>query len=728
MFTVKKNRNRKVKFIHQHDRFDCGLTCIEIICDYYSVNISRDTIDIDNKVNQNFTSILHIRKYLISIGFNSDAKSLTVEDLNHINLPCILHWRQNHYVVLYRIKKGIYYLVDPSAGYLRIQYNDFIQQWIGNKYQKFGIALVIEKTEDLLITTRQVKKKFGYAFFLSQFYNHQKLLFQVLLGLGISSGISLILPYATQAIVDLGIGNHDTNFVVIILGAQAMLLIGNGSISLLRSWTMLFISNNVNIIMQSRYISKLLRLSIRFYEKKTTGDILQRINDQQKVEMFFTTTLSNSLFSILNLFAFSIVLIKYNVLIFLITITSFFIQYFFVRIFYSTRKIINYSQFNNASKGQSKIIDIINGIQDIKLTNSELKHKHEWESLQSKTYELKYKSLQISQYQQIGTILLSQFRNLTLTFLSIQAVMHGSLTIGGMVAIQYVIGQVSNPIEQLIGLAQSYQDTKLSSERFEEIHNQTEEAIGTQPLNNFINKISPIHLNKLSFKYPSSTSSYSLDDITMSIPAGKVTALVGKSGSGKTTLLKLLLKIYDYAAGDIYIGDQSLKEINTKQWRNKCGTVFQDSHIFSDTIANNISLNEHPNQKKIEAAVKIANLTEVINSLFNGINTIISSTGSGLSNGQKQRILIARAVYNDPDFLFLDEATNSLDSETEKVILKNLGTSFKGKTVIVATHKLTTIAGADNIIFLDKGRLVEQGTHDELIALNGYYSKLYTII
>ncbi|MEO8948267.1 MAG: peptidase domain-containing ABC transporter [Mucilaginibacter sp.] len=712
------------KFPHykQQDQMDCGATCLRIITKYYGRNFPIQKLRALCQVNKRGVSLLGISEAAEKIGFRSLGVKLTLDQLRQAQLPCILHWRQNHFLILYKIRKDQFYISDPARGLVVLTEKEFTKQWFAHKEMHDGISLLLSPTPQFYDAEDEKGSEIRWTSILRYFYSYKQLFLQLILGLGLGTILQLITPFLTQSVVDIGINTRNINFVYLILIAQVMLFIGSTSVTFIRSWILLHISTRINISILTDFLIKLMKLPMSYFETKTTGDIMQRMNDQQKIESFLTGTTLNTLFSMVNLVVFTIVLIYYNALIFMVSAVSTVIYTIWIVLFLKRRRELNYKQFDISSNNQSSIVELVNGMQEIKLNNSEKQKRWGWEHIQASLFKFKVKNLALSQYQQAGSSFINQGKNILITFISVKGVIDGNITLGGMMAIQYIVGQVSSPIEQMLGFIQSYQDAKISLERLNEIHQLEDE----EPVEkNWINELpakKAITLKDLTFRYPGAGNDPVLKEISLNIPEGKTTAIVGMSGSGKTTILKLLLRFYEPEKGEIKIGETKLSQLGYKLWRNQCGTVLQDGFIFSDTIANNIAVgDEYPDPVKLTQAIKTANIQEFIEELPFGLNTKIGTAGSGISQGQKQRLLIARAVYKNPEYLFFDEATNALDANNERIIMNNLLEFFVGKTVVIVAHRLSTVSNADNIIMLDKGKIIEQGTHHELTSLKGEY-------
>jgi len=704
---------------------DCGPTCLRMIAKYYGRNFKIQTLRELCGISREGVSLLDISEASEKIGFRSTGVKIKPKDLKEIALPCILYWKQTHFIILYKVRKKKFYVADPAQGLLVLSEDDLKQHWINNNFSSQGIALLLSPKPEFY---EQIDEKVGelkWSFILRYLIPHRKLVFQLILGLLVGSLLQLIAPFLTQSIVDIGINTRNLAFIDIILIAQISLIIGRVSVEFIRSWILLHISVRVNISILTDFLIKLMRLPISFFDTKMTGDIMQRMNDQKQIQSFLTGSTLTTIFSIFNLILFSFILAYYNFYIFLVFSISSIIYTVWIILFLNRRRQLNYQSFEVSAQNQSKIIQLIGGMQEIKLNNCERQKRWEWEHIQARLFKFNVKTLVLSQYQQGGATFINEGKNIFITFLSAEAVINGNLTLGAMVAIQYIVGQLTSPIEQLLGFIQGFQDAKISLERLNEIHlMQDEEPDGGNSIHELpVNK--SLFLNNLTFRYPGAGNDPILDDINLNIPQGKTTAIVGMSGSGKTTILKLLLRFYEPQKGEIKVGDQMINHIEFKTWRSQCGVVMQDGFIFSDSIEKNIVVgDEYPDKKKLSNAIKIANIQDFIESLPLGLNTKIGAEGNGISQGQRQRILIARAVYKSPQYIFFDEATNSLDSNNESIIMSNLSEFFKGRTVVIVAHRLSTVSNADNIILLDKGKIIEEGTHEALTSKKGSYYRL----
>jgi ATP-binding cassette subfamily B protein len=709
----------------QPDQMDCGPTCLRMIARHYGRNIKTQTLRNLCEINREGVSLLGMSDAAEKIGFRTLGVKLNAGELKEAELPCVLHWRQYHFVVLYKIKNHKYYIADPAAGLVTLDEADFKRSWEADKETTEGIALLLSPTPQFYEQENERGSEVRWSFLLQYLITYRKLVLQLLFGLGIASLLQLITPFLTQSIVDVGINMRNLNFIYIILIAQIALIIGRVSVEFIRSWILLHISTRVNISILTDFLIKLMKLPMSFFDTKMTGDIMQRMNDQRNIQSFLTGSTLTTIFSMFNLLVFSLVLAYYNIAIFFVFAVSSTLYTGWIVLFLRRRRTLNYKSFEVSAKNQSSIVQLIGGMQEIKLNNCEKQKRWEWEHIQARLFKFNVKTLALSQYQQGGATFINEGKNILITFLSARAVINGHLTLGAMVAIQTIIGQLNSPIEQLLGFIQGFQDAKISLERLNEIHQMQDEEPAGREWNHTLPENKSLHINNLTFRYPGAGNEPVLENINLQIPHGKTTAIVGMSGSGKTTILKLLLRFYEPQKGEIKVGDQPLSNISFKTWRGQCGVVMQDGFIFSDIIERNIAVgDEYPDKVKLRHAIKVANIQDFIDGLPLGLNTKIGAEGNGMSQGQRQRMLIARAVYKDPQYLFFDEATNALDANNERVIMDNLQEFFTGRTVIIVAHRLSTVSNADNIIVLDKGRIIEQGTHHDLTSLKGDYYKL----
>ena len=721
---------KKFPFYKQLDFKDCGATCLKIIAKHYNKIIPLQELRTLSETTRSGSSLAGLSDAAESIGFRTLGVKITSEQLEEAPLPCILHWNKNHYVVLYEIKNGIYHISDPAHGLLKYNLPDLLEHWIGNNASsetEEGIVLLLETTPNLkeyATTTNESDKDFSFSFISKYVLKYKQFLWQLVIGLIAASLLQLVFPFLTQSVVDVGIKNQDVHFIYLILFAQLALFIGRTAIEVIRSWILLHLSARINISLVSDFFVKLMNLPIAFFDTRMTGDILQRINDHKRIESILTTSSLNVLFSMVNLVIFSIVLAYYSLQVFGVFFIGSFLYFLWIIIFLKKRRDLDYKRFSQVSQEQSKVIELINGMQEIKLHNAEKQKRWGWEFLQAKLFKVSIEGLALEQYQTVGSGFINEVKNILITVLSAKLVIDGDITLGMMLAITYIVGQLNSPIAQLIGFIREVQDAKISLERLAEIHNkEDEEQQGANKITD-LSQDADLSLEKVYFSYTGSDQMV-LKNLDLTIPSNKITAIVGTSGSGKTTLMKLLLKFYEPNAGTIKLGNYNLQHVSQKAWRRQSGVVMQEGYIFSDTIANNIAVGEdYIDKDKLAHAVDVANIKEFIEVLPLSYNTKIGMEGVGLSTGQKQRLLIARAVYKNPDFLFFDEATSALDANNEKVIMEKLNTFFENKTVVVIAHRLSTVKNADQIVVLDQGKIVEIGNHEALVKQKGNYYNL----
>ena len=707
---------------------DCAPACLKIISKYYEKDISIEFVRDLCETTRIGTNLENLSRAAENIGFRTLGVQLSLDEIEQAPLPCILHWSQDHFVVLYKISKNTFYISDPARGLVRYTPEEFLKHWIGKQATpktKQGIALLIEITPKFNMEEVQTEQSnLSVSFFLKYLKNKKSFLWQLLIGLTLGSLLQLLFPFLTQSIVDVGIVNQDINFIYLILFAQLFLYIGKLSIEILRDWILLHIGTRVKVTMISDFIIKLMQLPISFYDSKLIGDIMQRMEDHERIRILLTSSSLNLVFSIFNIIVFSIILAIYNtsiVFVFLIGTIGYFLWF---TLFLKKRALVDTEQFKESINDNTKVIELINGMQEIKLNNAERRKRWTWEHIQVKLYKLDLKSLSISQYQNHGTDFINEIKNMIITVMAANLVIGGKITLGMLLAIMFMLGQLNLPVRLLLQFIREFQDANLSYKRLSEITNKkTENDRDAVHIADVSDKRS-LKIRDVSFSYPG-TDTLSLKNISFTMQQDKVTALVGKSGSGKTTLLKLLLKFYEPSSGTIEIGSTKLKNISNNSWRNYCGVVMQEGFIFDDTLKNNICLSDGIiDTKRLNNAIRISNLSQLIDKLPMGFNTFIGTKGIGLSTGEKQRILIARTTYKNPDILFFDEATSALDTENEKIIVNNLDNHYASKTSLVIAHRLSTVKNADVILVLDKGEIVERGTHHELIQKKGHYYDL----
>ena len=722
------------KFPHykQPDFKDCGATCLKIIAKHYGKVLNIQTLRELSETTREGANLLTLSEAAEKIGFRTLGVQISLEKIQEAPLPCILHWNTNHYVVLYEVKKHKnnwkIKISDPGHGLLEYNSKEFLKFWIGNnatEETEEGIALLLETTPKFHVSEFETEEKaFGFGLLSKYVWQYKSYVIQLAIGLLAGSLLQLILPFLTQSIVDVGIQNQNIHFIYIVLIAQLFLFFGKTALELIRSWILLHLSTRINISLISDFFIKLMNLPISFFDVRMTGDIMQRINDHHRIERILTTSSLTTLFSVLNMFIMGGVLAYYNLKIFAIFFIGSIAYFFWITMFLKKRAKLDYKRFSEVSQEQSKVMELINGMQEIKLHNAEKQKRWGWEYIQARLFKVSMKGLVLEQTQSIGSNFINELKNIIIVFLSAKLVIDGQVTLGMMMAITSIVGNLNGPVVQLINFIREWQDAKISLARLAEIHDKEDE---TQQENNQIHDINTnedIILDAVNFRYIGSDVEV-IKDLNLTIPKNKITAIVGSSGSGKTTLMKLLLKFYEPNSGTIHYGKTDLKYIAQKSWRSHVGTVMQEGYIFNDTIANNIAVGEtNINKERLIYASEVANIKDFILEYPLGYNTKIGQEGVGMSTGQKQRLLIARAVYKNPEMLFFDEATSALDANNEKIIMEKLNTFFQNKTVVIIAHRLSTVMNADNIVVLEKGKIIETGNHNELVAKKGNYYEL----
>jgi ATP-binding cassette subfamily B protein len=715
-------------FVKQPDAMDCGPACLKMVAEFYKRNFSLESLRKKCYITREGVSFLGLSEAADSLGFRTIGVKIPFEILNeNVPLPCIVHWRQRHFIVVYKIKDDKLWVADPAAGLIKFSREEFISAWASTMVdgKPSGLVLIIEPTPSLYENENVREKSNGFKFLFKYFRLYRKYLYQLVLGLILGSCIQLVIPFLTQSIIDIGLNNNDIGFIYLILFAQLALVFGRMSVEFIRGWLLLHIGSRVNVAVISGFLQKLMSLPVAFFDTKLTGDILQRIEDNNRIEEFLTSASLNILFSFFNLVVFGVVLAIFSIKILALFLTGSLLYIGWVSIFMKSRARLDHQRFKQMSVSGNKLINIVNGMQEIKLTQSELSMRWDWERLQATLFGLKVKGLSIIQYQSAGATFINEITNVLITVVAATAVLKGNMTLGMMLAVQFIIGQLNVPVSQIIGFFRMSQDAKMSLDRLSEVHHLEEEEVDPELKVRKLPDKKDIYINGLSYQYEGPRSPFALKDVDLFIEENKITAIVGTSGSGKTTLLKMLLGFYHPITGEILVGDTRLSNLSLKIWRERVGAVMQDGFLFPDTIAANIAPGaEEINEERMIKAVDISNIKGFIESLPLGYNTKIGANGHGLSEGQKQRLLIARVIYKNPDIIIFDEATNSLDANNEKVIVENLTEFFEGKTVIVVAHRLSTVRDADKIVVLDSGRIIETGTHESLIQKKGAYYNL----
>ena len=718
----------------QLDSIDCGPTCLRMIAKHYGRYYSLKTLRQHSFITREGVSILGISDAAEYIGFRTSGVMISFEQfVEEAPLPCIVHWNQNHFVVVYNIKKnkkGGYriYVADPALGLVTYDEADLKKCWLSTKKENEdkGAALLLQPGPEFYDREDEKENRNrSLRYFLRYLRPYRSQLVQLILGMVVVSILQLIFPFLTQSLVDIGICDGNLSFITLILIAQLIIFIARLSVEFIRSWILLHMNTRINIALISDFLAKLMKLPLRYFDTKMTGDIMQRIGDHGRIESFLTGNSISTLFSFVNFFVFAIVLAYYNLVVLGIFLVGNALYVVWILSFMRYRRELDHRRFAQSAGEQSNIIQLITGMQEIKLNNCEKQKRWQWERIQVKLFKIGVKGLALGQMQQVGSVFFTQTTSIIISFIAAKAVVDGQMTLGMMMSLTYIIGQLSSPVEQFIGFARSFQDAQISLERLNEVHGKEDEEETIENKLTILPDRRDITLENVSFSYDGADRDYVLDDISLHIPQNKVTAIVGASGSGKTTLIKLLLGFYEPNKGSIKIGETPLTVINPHLWRSKSGSVMQDGFIFSDTIAQNIGVgDEYVDIEKLRHAVTVANIRDFIDSLPLGYNTKIGMEGNGISQGQRQRILIARAVYKNPEFIFLDEATNALDANNEKEIMKHLHEFYRGKTVVVVAHRLSTVKDADKIVVLDQGKVAEEGTHETLTALKGKYYEL----
>lgn len=725
---ISRMMRKDFPFFKQQDSQDCGPACLKMIFKFYRKRISLENIKDAMFFTRRGVSLYSINNAAQKYGFETFPCEVSIKDIDKAHLPAILHWNEEHFVVLYKIQNEQFSIADPTFGLIKYTKEELAKSWCSNQAKGTGTMLLLRPTDAFYEVEDEYKQDSIniYKFALPYLQRFKELWVQFLLGVILGGIILYSIPLLTRAIVDVGIRARDINLIYLILGGQLILFLGSATIELIRRWIIVHLSSKISIIILSDFLKKMMRLPLRFFDTKIVGDILQRIEDHERIQGFISGSSLNFLISIVIFITFLTVLALFNVTIFLAFIILSAVYLIYSLLFLKKRAELDFKRFSNVAQNRSNLIEIIHGMPEIKLSNSEKIRREEWNKIQEKLFMLDIESNKLSHFQDLGSRLINDFKNIIITALSANAVIAGDFTLGQMITVQFIIGQLNVPLNDFLMFTRSLQDTKISLKRITDIHQLDDEEFLDKDKTKEIYPNQDIIVKNLSFTYEGENSIPVLNNLSLKIPKGKMTAIVGSSGGGKTTLMKLLLKYYPIPDNSIFVNNQDLNSINSQAWRSKCGAVLQEGYLFSETISKNVALSElNPDIEKVNFVLTLVNLRDFVDNLPQGLNTKIGKSGLELSVGQKQRILIARALYKDPEFLFLDEATSSLDAHNEKVISDNLYDYFySGKTVLVIAHRLSTVRNAHKIVVIETGNVVEEGTHKELLQLKGQYYNL----
>lgn len=714
--------------VHQHDQMDCGPSCLAMIAKHYGKTIPLQHLREISSMDKQGASVRGITDAAEMIGFRTLGVKLSLDQLHQeAPLPCIVYWQKRHFMIVYKVDDNYVYTADPAIGLVKYTHEEFREGWVLTDFGKEapGVAILLEPTDEFEEKKYDRKEKHrGLRLLWSYLKRYSKEIRQLLYGVVAVGVIQLAFPFLTQSIVDIGIANRDLDFIYVVLAAQLMLILSRTTVEFIQSWILLHIGARVQISMVSDFLMKLMRLPLRFFDSKQMGDLIQRIEDHARVREFIGNTAQQMLSGIFTVLIFSGVLAFYSWKIFLVFFGGSALYILYISVFMRHRREIDYKRFGEMSENQDLLVESIYGMPEIKLFNAEKQRRWAWEELQAKLYDTSIDGLKLRHQQEGGGVFINEVKNIIITILGAKFVIEGSLTLGALLAIQYIIGQLNSPINNAINFFHAAQDAGISLDRLTEVH----EDVDPEDDEDSIRAIPPrgdLRLEDVGFTYSGAKSERVLRDVDLDVPYGKVTAVVGVSGSGKTTLMKLLLKFYDPDEGRIWLGGSNLKHLSASKWREKCGVVMQDGSLFSDTIARNIALgHERIDETRLRHAAQMAHIEDVIETMPLGFNTVVGRNGVGLSQGQKQRLFIARAIYKDPEYLFFDEATSALDAETEYDVIHSLDQFFENRTVVVIAHRLSTVKNADQIVVLDGGRVAEVGSHDRLIEQSGRYFNL----
>ena len=715
----------RFRFVAQRDAMQCGVACLCMVCNAMGKHLSLEEAGRLCHATREGVSLKGIRDAAEGLGLESAAARVSLAQLRKLPLPAILHWEQRHFVVLHRISKngGRFHVADPAKGMAVYTDKELLAGWSAGGDS--GIAMVFEPGEGFsAVAAEEGGRVRPFAFLFGYIMRYRAYFTQIALGLLLGCALQLILPFLTQWIVDIGIRHGDIRFIWLVLLGELMIVAGRTAADFIRRWLLLHISMRVNISLLSDFIAKLLRLPMSYFDTKLVGDLTQRMADHGRVQSFLTGQALGLMFTLLSFAVFGVVLLVYDRLVFLVFLSGSAAYAAWCASFLRRRRLLERDMFHRQADCQNRTFQLLTSMQEIKLQDCRRRRRWEWEDAQAGLFGVQMRSMRLQQTQEAGSVLINEVKNILITVLSAQAVIDGGITLGAMLAIQYIVGQLNSPVEQLMGFLYSLQDVRLSLERIDEIHSMDDEDAHTGALARLDGDTS-VSLRGVCFRYDPHATSDTVSGVSFDIPPGKVTAIVGASGSGKTTLIKLMLGYYPVREGVILLSGKDLGEYDPEWWRRQCGVVMQDGVIFHESIARNIAAGDGEiDRGRMEEAARTACIHDFVSSLPLGYDTVVGGDGMGLSQGQKQRILIARAVYRDPGFIFLDEATNSLDAANERAIVENLAGFYRGRTVVVVAHRLSTVRGADSIIVMDSGRVAESGTHSELVSRKGVYYNL----
>lgn len=723
-------RFRRSDYVHQQDAMQCGVACLAMVASAFGMKYTLPFLSELCTPTSEGVSLLGISDGAKAIGLESRAYRISADALTQLPLPAILHWNQNHFVVLHKVSHGgrRFFVADPGKGMTSYSHDEFLRHWESCERDgtSCGIAMTLQPGKGFgNVSDPRTASGRSMRFLAGYFRKYSSYFLQIVIGLLFACALQLAMPFLTQALVDKGIHHRDIGFVWLILLGELMIVLGRTATDFIRRWLLLHVSMRINVSLVSDFLVKLIGLPMPFFDTKQTGDILQRMGDHSRIQTFLTSQVLDLLFTITSFIVFGAVLCVYNPPIFGVFMLGSAIYALWITSFLDRRKVLDYELFEQSSRNQNLTYQFVTSMQEVKLQNCGRRRRWEWEDVQADLFEVQMKSMRLQQTQEAGSIFINEIKNIIITVMAATAVIKGDMTLGAMLAVQYVMGQLNSPVAQLMGFIYSLQDVRISLERINQVHRSRGENEKPLNLTGFPDPSLGITLRGVCFRYDRHARVNTIDNVSIDIERGKVTAIVGASGSGKTTLVKLMLGYFPLNGGELTAAGRPLADYDLQWWRTRCGAVMQDGVIFSESIARNIAAGDGDmDMERVRRAARLANIDEHVMSLPLRYDTRIGRDGMGLSQGQKQRILIARAVYRDPEFVFLDEATNSLDAGNEREIAERLDGFFRGRTVVVVAHRLSTVRNADRIIVIDKGKVAEEGTHDSLTAMKGIYYNL----